>query len=74
MSAHRFTLLDGRAEASIAKREAIREAEAEQAAYARAISRAHENGYQRAVRAYRWMAGYALVIGLCAGVLIGGAL
>lgn len=69
-----FTQLDGRAERAIAKRERVAEAERDNDLLARTIQRSHEAGYRSAVRAYRWMIGYGLVIGFVAGYVAGGVL
>ena len=69
-----FTLLGGRDERAIAKRERVAEIEQENDLLARTIQRSHEAGYRRAVRAYRWMIGYGLVIGFVAGYVAGGVL
>lgn len=66
MSAQPYAQLAGRDEAQLAK--SARNAQ-HYGSLARAVCRAHEHGYRRAVRAYRWIAGYALGIGFAAGVL-----
>lgn len=69
-----FGQLSGRDERVIAKRERVAEAERDNDLLARTIERSHKAGYRRAVRAYRWMIGYGLVIGFVAGYVAGGVL
>ena len=66
-----FGQLSGRAERAIAKRERLAEVERDNDLLARTIQRSHKAGYRRAVRAYRWMIGYGLVIGFVAGYVAG---
>ena len=71
MKVQPFTQLDGRAERAIAKRERLAEVERDNDLLERTIRRSTEAGYRRAVRAYRWMIGYGLVIGFVAGYVAG---
>lgn len=66
-----FAQLDGRAERAIAKRERLAEVERDNDLLERTIRRSTEAGYRSAVRAYRWMIGYGLVIGFVAGYVAG---
>lgn len=66
-----FTLLSGRDENAIAKADRVRKAQQINASIARAVGRAHSHGYRRAVRAYRWMIGYGVLIGFAAGYFAG---
>lgn len=68
MSAQPYAQLAGREEAAQAK--SSRNAQ-HYGSLARAVCRAHEHGYRRAVRAYRWMIGYGVLIGFAAGYLAG---